>query len=98
MHCGDVERLIEKRENLEEQPIYYASIEDTFDIVKPAHLATGHGGRDRMVRQHYQGITGDLQIVLCGMPKETQTSYDKRCCGAANPVIRFCITWSSGPS
>ena len=31
--------------------LYYVSLEDTFDVIKRAHIATGHGGRDRMIKE-----------------------------------------------
>ena len=51
LECGDVQKLIKKRQTSDELPIYYACIEDTFDIIKKAHVATGHGGRDRMMKE-----------------------------------------------
>ena len=45
LQCGDVEKLIKKRESPEERPVYYVSIEDTYEIIKKAHISTGHGGR-----------------------------------------------------
>ena len=48
--CGDVEQLTKKRKSPEDRPIYYANIEDTYDIISKAHIATGHGGRDRMLK------------------------------------------------
>ena len=41
-------------------PLYYVTIEDTFDIIKRAHRFTGHGGRDRMIKElqkKYANIT-----------------------------------------
>ena len=58
--CGDVEKLIKKRKTPEESPMYYATIEDTYDIINKAHIATGHGGRDRMLKHlgpKYANIT-----------------------------------------
>ena len=46
-----MEKLIKRRTLPEESPLYYVSIEDTFDIIKRAHIATGHGGRDRMIKE-----------------------------------------------
>ena len=60
--CGDVEKLIKKRKSPEDRPIYYATIEDTYDIINKAHIETGHGGRDRMLKhlgQKYANITTD---------------------------------------
>ena len=50
LQCGDVEKLTEKRWSTTEQPLYYVTIEDTYDIIKKTHISTGHGGRDRMLK------------------------------------------------
>ncbi|KAK3865709.1 hypothetical protein Pcinc_028718 [Petrolisthes cinctipes] len=50
LKCGDVFKLI-RRGNANEDPIYFATLEDTFDIIKRAHIATGHGWRDKMVKE-----------------------------------------------
>ena len=60
--CGDVEKLIKKRKSPEDRPIYHATIEDTYDIINKAHIETGHGSRDRMLKrlgQKYANITSD---------------------------------------
>jgi hypothetical protein len=62
LQCGDVEKLIKKRESPDEHPVYYVTIEDTYDIIQRAHLCTGHGGRDRMskhIKEKYANITKD---------------------------------------
>ena len=44
-------------------PIYYVSIEETYDVIKRAHTATGHGGRDRMTKHlsmKYANITREV--------------------------------------
>ncbi|KAK7095078.1 hypothetical protein V1264_006538 [Littorina saxatilis] len=52
LRCGDIERLVQKRtDTAEEFILYYATLEETYDIVKRAHVATGHGGRDRMEKE-----------------------------------------------
>ena len=33
-----------------EDIIYFVSIEETFEVIKRAHIATGHGGRDKMIK------------------------------------------------
>ena len=38
LQCGDIQKLIRKKPN-QEHPLYFA----TFDIIKRAHIATGHG-------------------------------------------------------
>jgi hypothetical protein len=30
---------------------YYVHIKETFDVIKRAHIATGHDGRDQMVKE-----------------------------------------------
>ncbi|XP_068234280.1 KRAB-A domain-containing protein 2-like [Palaemon carinicauda] len=71
LQCGDVEKIIKKRQTLDETPVYYVSIEDTFDIVKRAHVATGHCGRDRMTKElqvkydNIQRDTIELFKLLC---------------------------------
>ena len=58
--CGDVEKFIKKRKSPEECPVYYATIKDTYNIISKAHILTGHGGCDRMLKhfgQKYANIT-----------------------------------------
>ena len=51
LQCGPTEKLIKKRSTGQESPLYYVSIEETFDVIKSAHISTGHGGRDRMLKE-----------------------------------------------
>jgi len=48
LECGDVEKLIRKRESPLSSPVYFVHIEETYGVISRAHIATGHGGRDRM--------------------------------------------------
>ena len=50
LQCRPVEKLIKKRKIADETPLYHVTIEETYDI-KCAHIATGHGGRDRMIKE-----------------------------------------------
>ena len=62
--CGDVEKLIKQRKTPDEHPVYYTTIEDTHDIISRGHIASGHGGRDRMLKhlcQHYNRSWWTLQ-------------------------------------
>jgi hypothetical protein len=43
-------KLVKKRENPTDPPKYYACIQDMYTITKQGHIATGHGGRDRMLK------------------------------------------------
>ncbi|XP_076036969.1 KRAB-A domain-containing protein 2-like [Oratosquilla oratoria] len=51
LQCGPTDKLIKRRSTRQESPLYYVSIEETFDVVKSAHISTGHGGRDRMLKE-----------------------------------------------
>ncbi|KAK6195703.1 hypothetical protein SNE40_001075 [Patella caerulea] len=75
LQCGDVEKLIKKRATQDEDPVYYVCIEDTYDVVKRAHTATGHGGRDRMakeVNKKYANITREALEILKSYCQECQ--------------------------
>ena len=46
IQCGDIEKLIKKRQAITDPILYYAIAEEMYSIVLRAHLNTGHGGRD----------------------------------------------------
>ncbi|CAG2230390.1 unnamed protein product [Mytilus edulis] len=48
LHCGDVEKLIK---SLTDPILHYAYAEEIYSIVMRAHLNTGHGGRDKMLKE-----------------------------------------------
>ena len=61
-----------------------------FETIKRAHIATGHGGRDKMVKElsKYANITRDtveLFQSLCSVSKETEDMCDQ----GSNCVNRF---------
>ena len=45
-----MEKLIRKKSQVPEDSIYYIHADDIFDVIKKAHIATGHGGRDKMTK------------------------------------------------
>ena len=60
LNCGDTQKLIRKRKDENSEPVYFVFIEETFSILKRAHILTGHGGRDKMIKnlsQKYANIT-----------------------------------------
>ena len=70
LQCGDVEKLIRKQSGGSQELVYFAHIDDMFDIIKRAHVACGHGGRDKMTKalNKYANITRDsieLYKSLC---------------------------------
>ena len=70
LQCGDVEKLIRKRDNLAEDPVYFVNMDKIYDIIKRAHISSGHGGRDKMIQclSRYANITrGSIELFksLC---------------------------------
>ena len=59
LQCGDVEKLIRKRDNLAEDPVYFVNMDEMYDIIKRAHISSGHGGCDKMIQclSRYADIT-----------------------------------------
>ncbi|XP_068246484.1 KRAB-A domain-containing protein 2-like [Palaemon carinicauda] len=77
---GMLKIIIKKRQTLHETPVYYVSIEDTFDIVKRAHVATGHGGRDRM--------TKELQVKYDNIQRDTIELFKSLCLECQKKIKR----------
>ena len=71
LQCGDVEKLIRKRKDPAESPCYYTTLEDTFDVIRRAHTATWHGGRDRMMKK--------LQKKYANIPIKALELYKSLC-------------------
>ena len=85
--CGDVEKLIKRRKTQDKQPVYYAIMEDKYDIISRGHITTDHGGRDRMLKhlcQKYANSTSrscwTQQVLLPCVSEEMKTSKNHRCC------------------
>ena len=62
--CGDVEKLIKRRNYHDEQPVYYAIMEDKYDIISRGHMTTDHGGRDRMLNTFVKSMPTAQQKLL----------------------------------
>ena len=62
--CGDVEKLIMRRNSHDEQPVYYAIMEDKYDIISRGHITTDHGGHDRMLNTFVKSIPTARQKLL----------------------------------
>ncbi|XP_066952250.1 SCAN domain-containing protein 3-like [Macrobrachium rosenbergii] len=85
LKCGDVLKLIRRR-TANEDPIYFATSEDTFDIIKRAHIATGHGGRDKMVKE----LSKKSQVDLVDMQAMKQGNY-KWIMVYQDHLTKFCV-------
>jgi hypothetical protein len=57
--CGKAE----KKRNDNDETVYFAHNDEMFDIVKRAHISTGHGGRDKMMKvlsAKYANVTREV--------------------------------------
>ena len=55
-------------------------IEETFDVIKRSHIATGHGGRARMVKElgkKYANVTRDSIEICCYLYLIIHFCYNK---------------------
>ncbi|XP_071137215.1 KRAB-A domain-containing protein 2-like [Mytilus edulis] len=51
LQCGDVKKIVKKRNSSDEDVKYYVCLEDMYSIVQKIHISIGHGGRDKMVKE-----------------------------------------------
>ena len=59
LQCGDV-KVIRKMAPTEETPKYFVPLDNISDVIKRAHMSTGHGSRDKMCKElskKYANIT-----------------------------------------
>ncbi|XP_068226108.1 KRAB-A domain-containing protein 2-like [Palaemon carinicauda] len=80
LQCGGVEKLIKKRKAETQEFVYFVHVEDMFETIKRAHIATGHGGRDKMVKEvsKYANITRDTSELFKSLCVQCQKK-GKRC-------------------
>ena len=79
-HGGDVEKLIKKRQSLTDPILYYAYAEEIYSIIMRAHLNTGHGGRDKMLKEvnkKYANVTRHTLNLFKQMCEECQLKKRK---------------------
>lgn len=64
LEIGDVKKLIARSEgNIK----YYLPSDELYDVIDAAHVAVGHGGRDRMLAEtskKYANITKEISLYL----------------------------------
>ena len=78
-------KLIRKRRDAADDAVYFVHNDEIFDIVKRAHVSTGDGGRDKMMKvlsQKYANITREVVEVfksLCAecLRKRKRISYQR---------------------
>ena len=62
-----MKKLRRKRDNGNEPLLYFVSIEDTFNVTKRTHIATGRSGRDKMIKElskKYVNITQEAMNLF----------------------------------
>ena len=69
-----MEKLIRKHDNLAEDPVYFVNMDEIYDIIKRAHISSGHGGRDKMIQclSRYAGITRESIELFKSLCTECQ--------------------------
>ncbi|XP_046560558.1 KRAB-A domain-containing protein 2-like [Haliotis rubra] len=101
LQCGDINRLIRRRQHEEETPLYFISIEETYEVVKQGHVATGHGGRDKMRKRKRATTKGTVvkpiiskdsraQVDLIDMQSITQGQF-KWIMAYPDHLTKFCV-------
>lgn len=58
-----MEKLVKKREDSVANPVYFVHLDEMYDVIKRVHVATGHGGRDKMMKvliEKYANITREV--------------------------------------
>ena len=80
IQCGDIEKLIKKRQAITDPILYYVFAKEMYSIVLKAHLNTGHGGKDKMLKEvnkKYANVTRDVLNLFKEMCKECQLKKRK---------------------
>ena len=65
--CGDVQKVIKKQESDSDEIKYFVSMDQMFDVIKRAHISTGHGGRDKMrkeLKKKYANISEEVFVLF----------------------------------
>ena len=75
----------------QKHPLYFATIEETFDITKGAHIATDHVVRDKMIKEinkTYANITHDAITLFKSMCIECQIKRKRTTTkGIVKPIL-----------
>ncbi|XP_053407944.1 KRAB-A domain-containing protein 2-like [Mercenaria mercenaria] len=80
LQCGDIQRLVKKKKQESDPVLYYVCAEDMYSIIQKAHIITGHGGRDKMLKElakKYANITRDVIGLFKELCEECQLKKRK---------------------
>ncbi|GBL92082.1 KRAB-A domain-containing protein 2 [Araneus ventricosus] len=75
VRIGGDEKLIVKVQNEGDPIVYYTCMEENFQIIHEIHIAIGHGGRNRMMREvktTYKNITIEMVMIYLNLCEPCQ--------------------------
>ena len=93
LECGDIQRLVKKRKRESGLILYYVCAKEMYSIIQKAHIATGHGGRDKMLKElskRYANITREVVGLYKEFCEECQLK--KRKIASKGLVVRPLIS------
>lgn len=103
---GGIEKLIVPMKKSKFGVVFYVEKDELFDILYNTHLAVGHGGRDRMVKElnkNYKNITrGQIKLFLescegCKHKKKEGVKPSNMSQHLNNPLLGDLIDFESHP-
>jgi hypothetical protein len=77
LETGEVKKLIAKGETVR----YFLPAEEIFDVIESAHVATGHGGRNRLkkeVSRKYANVTIEMINIFLSVCETCQKKESKK--------------------
>lgn len=92
LNIGEEEKLVVPVSPGHTEVVYFVQYEDLFDILHAAHIAIGHGGRTRMLKElsrKYKNVTAEAVMTylkLCELCQKKQGGPKKGF--AARPAFR----------
>lgn len=88
LEIGGVQRIIAKSKT--DEILYYLPAEEIFDVIEGAHIAIGHGGRDRLrveTGRKYANITTKMINLFLSMCEVCNSKRSKRKRGLVSKPI-----------
>ncbi|XP_043284072.1 KRAB-A domain-containing protein 2-like isoform X2 [Venturia canescens] len=91
LEIGGLKKLVARNDG-NENIKYYLSADEVYDVIYTAHVAVGHGGRDRMsaeTSKKFANITKEMICLFLSMCQVCQQKKTKRknCCTSNKPVL-----------
>lgn len=81
LQIAGIKKLIAKRANVKDENFkFYVTAEKLYDVIEAAHEASGHGGRDRVVKEtslKYANVTRESIRLFLSMCETCQQKKKK---------------------